>query len=223
MASQQRLLGAALLAAIALCLIFLNCYFWHRFVKVKSIRSELVDGKCKLRGKDYQPGLVSFWAFPIVGPSWASLHCSVELEVELDGEKVPTDKMTELTFTVPSGGLNFLPPTCSQEVSGLWSSTSDEDFSCSLALSSHDHIQAAYVGRKDKLPNLPLLLLMRALGLSFMTLGPVLCMLACMAKNSWFRSTAEARCIDPQETDADDYIRLTESEKFEVMPLPDGL
>mmetsp|Transcript_60893 Transcript_60893/g.156955 ORF Transcript_60893/g.156955 Transcript_60893/m.156955 type:complete len:99 (+) Transcript_60893:199-495(+) len=79
-------------------------------------------------------------------------------------------------------------------------------FECALSLDSHGKVVKAYVGTSESLPHLTTLFFMKAAGLSFWTLGPLL-VIGVLRVRGAFRGGAGAR-QPPAEASAEVYIRL---------------
>mmetsp|Transcript_50768 Transcript_50768/g.145701 ORF Transcript_50768/g.145701 Transcript_50768/m.145701 type:complete len:219 (-) Transcript_50768:106-762(-) len=208
-----KVLGGVVLAAVFAGVLLVNSFFWRRYFQVSSVRDRLVDGTCKLTSTDFQSGLSSNWAFPITGPSWTSVHCYVHLEVEgSDGKQVSTADTTQLAVTMRHDGIvfNIMDTTCRNQVPKTLQTQKDDGghFYCAYATGPTGRVEKAYVGKKDSVPHLPKLLLMKACGLSFWTLGPILLMLLCFIKNTI--KGAEARTLGEA---CDAYAKLEAEER----------
>mmetsp|Transcript_88786 Transcript_88786/g.224300 ORF Transcript_88786/g.224300 Transcript_88786/m.224300 type:complete len:207 (-) Transcript_88786:79-699(-) len=184
-------LGGVILSLMLAGILATNIFFWHRYFASWTGREHLVDGSCLVSSTDYKPKLATQWGFPIVGPDWTSVPCKVELQVQSStGTDVPTAETTILQFTYWQGVVfNLVDASCRHLVP---LQKEKGHFACSYLTDAQGQVNKAYVGRADELPHLPKLLLMKAIGFSFWTLGPILLVLGCCLKNA-IRGTADAR------------------------------
>ncbi|CAE7943947.1 CLC-B [Symbiodinium sp. KB8] len=161
--------GLAIIAVIMACVVLLNGYFWKRFVDAEEVRQHLQDGTCEIVSPShYSSGWKAGWEFPIIGPSWTDVPCSLKLKVK--GDEGIVGK-TSLHFTYWQGIVwDYVQDSCSK----LIPTKADKPFDCAYLLGEHGGLSRAYVGNVRDLPRLPLLFLMKACGLSALTLGPFL-------------------------------------------------
>ncbi|CAE7835850.1 clcD [Symbiodinium sp. CCMP2592] len=162
--------GLAIIAGIMACVVLLNGYFWKRFVDAEEVRQHLQDGTCEIVSPShYSSGWKSGWEFPITGPSWTDVPCSLNLKVKAGDEEIAGK--TSLHFTYWQGIVwDYVQDSCSK----LIPTKADKPFDCAYLLGEHGGLSRAYVGNFRDLPRLPLLFLMKACGLSALTLGPFL-------------------------------------------------
>ncbi|CAE7808122.1 unnamed protein product [Symbiodinium sp. CCMP2456] len=180
--------GLAIIAVIMACVVLLNGYFWKRFVDAEEVRQHLQDGTCEIVSPShYSSGWKAGWEFPITGPSWTDVPCSLNLKVKGDEEIAGK---TSLHFTYWQGIVwDYVQDSCSK----LIPTKADKPFDCAYLLGEHGGLSRAYVGNVGDLPRLPLLFLMKACGLSALTLGPFL--LICIGTA---RGASRAREIVPE-------------------------
>ncbi|OLP82215.1 hypothetical protein AK812_SmicGene37163 [Symbiodinium microadriaticum] len=180
--------GLAIIAVIMACVVLLNGYFWKRFVDAEEVRQHLQDGTCEIVSPShYSSGWKAGWEFPIIGPSWTDVPCSLKLKVK--GDEGIVGK-TSLHFTYWQGIVwDYVQDSCSK----LIPTKADKPFDCAYLLGEHGGLSRAYVGNVRDLPRLPLLFLMKACGLSALTLGPFL--LICIGTA---RGASRAREIVPE-------------------------
>ncbi|CAE8683002.1 unnamed protein product [Polarella glacialis] len=175
--------GSLLLGLVFAGLLCLNGFFWYRFVVAKDLRESLVDGSCQLvDGSSQSAGWKRGWSFPIFGPSWTDVPCNVDLKV-VGG---PESK-TVLHFTYYQGAVwDYINDRCGRLVPEQAKAGA---FDCAYApdAAHTGGISAAFVGKLEGLPHLPTLLLMKALGLSLCTLGPMLLVSVSAARNAGAR------------------------------------
>ena len=188
-------LGLSIISCLGISVLALNIFFWWRWAVNAEIWSNFTDGSCELLSKDYTAGWKTGWTFPLSGPSWTDVPCTVQLkasngQVEASGE-------TSLHFIYWQGVVwEYLKDRCHHLIPEL-----PKTFHCAF-----DDRGTAYVGHAITLPNFPRLLLMKAAGLSFLTLGPVLLMCFNLA-----RAGARAREAPKAE------------EVYAVLSDPDGI
>ncbi|CAJ1374896.1 unnamed protein product [Effrenium voratum] len=172
MAESFSRVGLAVIGSLALVLVLLNVIFWWRFVAATDLGLHLIDGTCELTSEEFTRPvwpLKMGWSFPMTGPSWTDVPCQVQLKAE--GEDTEVKGSTILHFTYWQGMVwEYLKDSCSHLVPKL----KGEKFDCAFAKDGSGGFWAAYVGHFEELPHLPRLLLMKACGLSFLTLGPFL-------------------------------------------------
>merc|ERR1712113_26999 len=70
-----------LLVVAVVAIVGVNWFFWHRYSFVRGQRANMRDGTCRLNGASYIQGFKTAWSFPIVGPTWSNVPCTVSLEV----------------------------------------------------------------------------------------------------------------------------------------------
>mmetsp|Transcript_53567 Transcript_53567/g.100404 ORF Transcript_53567/g.100404 Transcript_53567/m.100404 type:complete len:211 (-) Transcript_53567:98-730(-) len=185
-------LGLAIIGSIAACVIFLNAYFWWRFIDARELRQELQNGTCEILSPDkYTSGWKMGWSFPITGPSWTDVPCYVQLKAHSADQTVIG--RTNLHFTYWQGIVwEYLQDSCSKLIP-----KHADSFACAFAIDDHGGLQTAYAGQRSDLPQLPLLFLMKACGLSVLTLGPFA--LICIGTT---RGAVRAREISAKGEDA---------------------
>lgn len=192
-------LGLSIIACLGFAVLVLNIFFWWRYVHAAGLWGDLEDGSCKLLSEKYTAGWKWGWSFPITGPSWTDVPCNVKLEASLDGEPGFEGKAT-LHFTYWQGVVwDYLKDSCSRMLPKL-----DGSFDCAFDLQG-----TVFVGHTGSLPHLPRLLLMKASGLSLLTLSPVLLMCVNMGR------AARASEISMEVQADEPYTVLTED--------PDGI
>jgi len=167
-------LGLGIISCLAVSLLALNIFFWYRYVAATQLWGRLEDGSCELKNpKAYSPGWKFGWSFPVTGPSWTDVPCSVQLHASSHDSEM-TGEAT-LHFTYWQGLVwEYLKDSCGKLLPQL-----HEPFGCCL-----DGRGTAFVGKVESLPHLPTLLLMKASGLSLLTLGPVLLMCINMGRKA---------------------------------------
>ncbi|CAE6948019.1 unnamed protein product [Symbiodinium natans] len=94
--------GLAIIAVIMACVLGLNAYFWKRFVDAEEVRQNLQDGTCEILSPEhYSSGWKGGWEFPITGPSWTDVPCTLQLKAKAGDVKL--EGKTSLHFTYWQG------------------------------------------------------------------------------------------------------------------------
>lgn len=212
--------GACVALTVVLALLGVNAFFWWRWAAVRSATARLVDGTCTLQRRDvFKAGHKELRSIPLIGPKWTVVPCMVDVTIwAVDGSRVETTaNETWVSFIYEQGIFpNVFTDTCSKIVP-----ESEATFKCSYA-GDDLPIVASWDGQAIaapvvKLPPMVTVQLMKASGLSLMTLGPLSLILACSLKNALFgkQSGVSARSLEA----ADDAPEAPQSGSF-YTPLP---
>eukprot|EP00929_Paragymnodinium_shiwhaense_P056368 TRINITY_DN28213_c0_g1_i2.p1 TRINITY_DN28213_c0_g1~~TRINITY_DN28213_c0_g1_i2.p1 ORF type:complete len:225 (-),score=23.27 TRINITY_DN28213_c0_g1_i2:128-739(-) len=168
----------AIVALIVVGLLALNGLYWWRCEEAKLLNASLVDGTCELTSSEYEAGWKQGWSVPVMGPKWTEVPCTVSLDIWAeDGKTVvkPVQEPLRLTFTYWQGVIwNVVTNRCAELVPAK---RKGGRFECSYATDYDGRATVAFEGHVKDLPPKPLLLAMKAAGLSLMTLGPLVCLI----------------------------------------------
>mmetsp|Transcript_47076 Transcript_47076/g.102430 ORF Transcript_47076/g.102430 Transcript_47076/m.102430 type:complete len:214 (+) Transcript_47076:51-692(+) len=206
--AQAKRIVTAVLALVFFSLVAMNGWFIYKWHNADAVFSSLTNGKCELTSLKYTPVLPKqMWDFPFGGETWTDVPCNVQLKISKDD--VPETRL--LRYTYHQGLLpNVLTDTCKNLVT---QTPLNEPFDCCYQVDADGKVMKAqsigfsmisflgsggtYKGKKEELPNLPLLLLMRAVGLFLATMLPLGFVAVCCVRNSVRR--AEGREYMPLE------------------------
>eukprot|EP00930_Biecheleria_cincta_P064222 TRINITY_DN49781_c0_g1_i2.p1 TRINITY_DN49781_c0_g1~~TRINITY_DN49781_c0_g1_i2.p1 ORF type:complete len:206 (+),score=27.37 TRINITY_DN49781_c0_g1_i2:79-696(+) len=190
--------GLAIFGILLAGVLALNGFFWWRFVKQYEIRHELLDASCELVSSRFTSGFKMGWTYPVFGPSWTDVPCNVELKVSVPG-RAEVSGSTWLHLTYHQGLVwEYLKDSCSNMLP-----KTHEVFDCAYVPAVNGGVEVAFAGKADSLPDLPVLLCMKATGLSILTLGPLLLVTTGILRGA-VRGPAAARQLAPEQCKGDE-------------------
>lgn len=178
-----------------------NVEFWYRFVQYDSDFNHMDDGQCELNSAEYSTSVLHlkvYWYYPVLGTigwpksAWTNVPCYAHVKaLDSQGTEVRTgSKKTLLLFTYWQGWApNFVTDTCHNMIPEL---AKKGRFDCTFD-SSQEYTDSVYVGRREELPNYPLLFGMKAAGLTFCTLAPLVLLACCCYKGHLDRARTRFR------------------------------
>eukprot|EP00933_Yihiella_yeosuensis_P051083 TRINITY_DN48927_c0_g1_i1.p1 TRINITY_DN48927_c0_g1~~TRINITY_DN48927_c0_g1_i1.p1 ORF type:complete len:231 (-),score=37.25 TRINITY_DN48927_c0_g1_i1:148-792(-) len=171
--SRNKTIGSVLLGIILAGVLCWNFWFWSRAIQAEKLSKSLEDATCKLLSDEYDSGWKMGWTIPFVGPSWTDVPCRVGLKIfPSSGSEI--EERTELHFTYYQGAIwEYVKDRCRELVP---SQLKAGRFDCAYA-PGPDGAATVFVGKASSLPKLPMLLFMKAAGLSLCTLGPLVLIL----------------------------------------------
>lgn len=178
-------------------------YNWVRFSGTRKHFDAMVDGTCNITSTDYSAlGLVPLgYTFEVIGAlnfrntCWTNVPCRVSLQAwDRDNNPLPVDGQVLLDFTYWQSywAWDYMHDKCNQ----LVPKAAGQPFTCAYELGGDGKIDnEVYFGTKDRLPDYPMLFLVRACTLSFWVGLPVALLFCMCLRNSIKKRPASARAM----------------------------